>query len=134
MSNKNYIYIYIFLFFFEPCLFGLFLMFVVSSFETSALNVLPTSFVAGVGDPTRNGAVRNISSVIWGSSPVRRDFRSALLMVCMFRSMNSFDMLKIPSSMHKWGIRLAFFIFFFRFLISLFFLLKQSSCNFLTLY
>ena len=82
-----YIYIYI-----EPCLFGLFLMFVVSSFGTSVLNVLPPSFVAGVGDPSRNGAVRNISSVIWGSSPVRRDFCSALLMVCTFRSMNPFDL------------------------------------------
>ena len=90
-----YIYIYIYMYMYiyiEPCLFGLFLMFVVSSFGTSVLNVLPPSFVAGVGDPSRNGAVRNISSVIWGSSPVRRDFCSALLMVCMFRSMNPFDL------------------------------------------
>ena len=48
--------------------------------------------MAGAGDPSRDGAVRNISSVTWGSSPVRRDFGSALLMVCMFRSTKPFDL------------------------------------------
>ena len=63
-----------------------------SSFGTSVLNVLPIRLVAGAGDPSRDGAVCNISSVIWGSSPVCRDFCSALLMVCMFRSTNPFDL------------------------------------------
>ena len=67
-------------------------MFVVSSFGTSVVNVLPISFVAGAGDPSRNGVVRNISSVIWGSSSVLRDFCSALLMICMFRSTNPLDL------------------------------------------
>ena len=48
--------------------------------------------MAGAGDPSCDGAVRKISSVIWGSSPIRRDFCSALLMVCMFRSTNPFDL------------------------------------------
>ena len=81
------VYIY-----FESCLFGLFSMFVVSSFGTSVLNVLLIGLAAGAGDPSRNGAVRNISSVILGSSLVRRDFCSALLMVCMFHSKNPFDL------------------------------------------
>ena len=67
-------------------------MFVVSSFGTSVLNVLPISFVTGTGDPSRNGAVCNISSVIWGASPVCRDFCSALVMDCMFHSMNPLDL------------------------------------------
>ena len=83
-----YIYIY-----FESCLFGLFSMFVASSFGASVLNFLPISFVAGAGDPhVVDGAVRNISSAIWRLSSVRRDFCSALLMVCMFRSTNPFDL------------------------------------------
>ena len=81
------VYIY-----FESCLFGLFSSFFVSSFGTSVLNVLPIRLVAGAGDPSRDGAVRNISSIIWGSPPVRRDFCSALLMVCMFRLTNPFDL------------------------------------------
>ena len=65
--------------------------FVVSSFGTSVLNALPISVVAGATNPSRDGAVRNISSVIWRSSHVCRDFCSALLMFCMFRSTNPFD-------------------------------------------
>ena len=56
------------------------------------LNVLLISFVARTGNPSRNGAVRKISSVIWGSSLVPKGFCSALLMVCMFRSTNPFDL------------------------------------------
>ena len=67
-------------------------MFVVSSFATSVLNFLPISFVIGAGYPSRNGAVRNISSVIWGWSHVRIDLCSALVMVCLFRSTNPFDL------------------------------------------
>ena len=67
-------------------------MFVVSSFATSVLNFLPISFVIGAGYPSRNGAVRNISSVIWGWSHVCIDLCSALVMVCLFRSTNPFDL------------------------------------------
>ena len=63
---------------------------VVSSFGTSVLNVLPISFEAGASDPSRYGAIRTISSVIWGLSYVRRDSCTALLTVCIFRLTNPF--------------------------------------------
>ena len=76
--------------FFEWDLFGILLTPVVSSFGTSVLNVLPISFVAGASDPSRYGAIRTISSVIWGLSYVRRDSCTALLTVCIFRLTNPF--------------------------------------------
>ena len=65
---------------------------VVSNFGTSILNIPPISFVARVGSPSRNGTVHNISSVIWGSSPISKDFCSALLTVSIFPSTNPFDL------------------------------------------
>ena len=43
------------------------------------------------GDPSRNAAVRNTSSVIWGLPLIRRVFCSALLKVCILPSTNPFD-------------------------------------------
>ena len=50
--------------YFESWPYGLFWKFVVSSFRTSVPNVLLISLVAGAGDPSHDGAVCNISSVI----------------------------------------------------------------------
>ena len=55
-------------------------------------HVLPISFVAGAGDQSYNGANCNISNVIWGWSPARKDFVSALLIVCMFNSTMPFGL------------------------------------------